>query len=235
MRFPYLCFVALIIAMLGVAPLCSAQRAIEITPFVGAYVPGAASRATASYGCQGVDTYCIEGTAVGQDNAVIGGIRLTASFSRRFATEVGLAYAPSGTASQMYDCPCSANFGGQCFGCSFTTVADASSRLVTGSVLALVTPFLTRPHHRSLYVVAGIDGFHRSGPGFQAAVQAAGGAWPSTDWRPVIGLGARVPVSSSLAFAPRAEFTGHASYVFSLGLSKTLVDRTPGPEGIQGR
>jgi hypothetical protein len=232
MRFPLGFLLLLTAATLAVVRPCSAQHGIEITPFVGAYLPGADSRVTASTD-MGVDVNTIYGTEVGQDNAVVGGVRLTAWFSRRFATEVSVAYSPSGTASRAYDCWHSFNFGGSDY-CSSATVTDKSSRVVTGSARVLFAP-LSPPtqRHPSLYVVAGIGVFHRSGPGFQAAEQTAGTAVPSTDWGPVVGVGARVPVTSTLAYraelvlAERGWDYRHGDFVFSLGLSKTLVGRAP--------
>jgi hypothetical protein len=225
-------FAAASAATLAVVPPCSAQHAIEITPFVGAYLPGAA-RATASYGCFSVDTSCLDSTTVGQHNAAMGGVQLTAWFGRRFAAEMGVAYSPSRTVSRTSECGCTAIGGGGCSGCSTLTASDASSRVVTGSARVLFTLRPSTLRHASPYGVAGIGVFHRSGPGVQAAEQTVGTAVPSTDWGPLIGVGVRVPVTS--AFVPRAEFVlaepgwGHrfGDLVFSLGLSKTLVGQAP--------
>jgi hypothetical protein len=223
-------------ATLAVVPPCSAQHAIEITPFVGAYLPGAA-RATASYGCFSIDTACLDSTAVGQHNAVMGGVRLTAWLSRRFATEVGVAYSPSGTVNRTTDCGCIA--GGGCFCSPPVTVADMSSRVVTGSARVLFTFTPPTLRHPSPYAVAGIGVFHRSGPGYQAAGQVAGTTVPSTDWGPVIGVGARIGLTPALA--TRAELQDYlyarrpggdggyfrGDFVFSLGLSATFFGHSP--------
>lgn len=209
-----------------VVPPCSAQHAIEITPFLGAYLPGADSRVTVSYG-HSFDTYTKDSAAVGQHPAATGGIRLTAWFGRRWATEMSIEYSPSGTGIRADDCNCIA--GGGCV-CSSVTATDMASRIVTGSARVLFGLSSPALRHPSPYAVAGIGVFHRSGPGFEAAGQTAETAIPSTDWGPLLGVGARMRVTPTLT--PRAELLltdvtlgsrPRADLVFSVGLSKTLA------------
>jgi hypothetical protein len=211
-------------AALAAALPCPAQVRVEATPFVGAYLPGAAlviDTVMASY----IDTYSVSGATVRQTSALIGGAQLTAWLGKQVAVEIAGGYSQSATVTRTYlGCECPA-IGGCPSSC--VSVNHRSARVVTGSTRLLVTfatPRLGRP---SLYVVAGWGVVKHGGPGFDAAEQTAGTALQSTYWGPIVGVGVRMPLTPTRA--PRVELVRvqpgtrpQADWVLSVGLSATL-------------
>src|SRR3989442_13626228 len=90
-------------ATLVAAPPCPAQMRVEVTPFVGAYLPGAGlSSDTVREG--GIDTYYLSGATVRQTSALIGGAHLTAWLGKQIAVEIAGGFSPSGTVTRHYTC-----------------------------------------------------------------------------------------------------------------------------------
>jgi hypothetical protein len=217
-----------VVAIFAAAAPCSAQVRVEFTPFGGAYVPRTDVVSVGGQTCPNsfIGGWWCGGATVRQRNAPILGGQITSWFGNRFGIDFSLGYAFSGMVSQPLPGPALLSGGMAAVG------GDTSAHVVMGSarLLVSVTPPMTRT---SLYLVAGWSFVTHGGDGYAATVQTFGDPG-STDWGPVLGLGARVELIPLLA--PRAELQYYlydagpgaaishfrGDLVYSLGLSVTL-------------
>jgi hypothetical protein len=197
---------------------------LEVTPFVGTYLPGGALVIDTVFELTGTDTYYISGAAVRHQRALGAGAQLSAWFGSHVALEIAGAYAPSGTVTRTYACDCQAT-GGCPSNC--VTSDPEAAYVVTGSARLLVPFAPPRVGRPSLYVVAGCSVVNHGGMGFDAAERIAGHALQSTYWGPIVGVGARLQLTP--ARAERVELVRiqqgtqpQADLVLSVGLSYTL-------------
>ncbi len=212
---------------LGAVTPCSAQR-VELTPFMGAYLPNANFDGVArgQICIPPVGCYLNLGESAQQENAVLGGVRVTAWVGQQVAVEVSVGYAASGIVTRG-SCntedawPLSCN-SGICTSniCTFASSAAGSVTTGTAQVLVALTPSATG--HPSWFLAAG-GGF------VSHDIEVSESA--RTDWGPAFGVGVRLPVTSMLT--PRAEvqltsFGGEGTdYTLTLGLSVALSGGTP--------
>ena len=188
---------------------------------MGAYLPGAAL-VIDTVGESGIDTRYVSGATVRQTSALIGGALLSAWWGRQVAVEVAGGYSPSGTVTRTYACNIVlGRIPSDCY-----SVTRRSAHVVTGSARLLVSITPPRVGRPSLYVVAGGGVLKHGGPGFDAAEQTAGTSLQSTYWGLVVGVGVRMPLTSTRA--PRVELVRvqpgtepQADWVISVGFSAT--------------
>lgn len=157
---------------------CAAQVRVEISPFVGGYVPGGDF---ANIWGSGLDGYSSE--SVRQDIAPALGVSLVACAGQKLALAVGVGYSASGTVTRGTTCSAIPVPG--TFTCGPMS-SDTSGSVVTASARALV--FLTAPAVRrpSFYLIAGLGWVGHSG---------GSPAGATNDFGPDLGVGLRPPAS----------------------------------------
>ena len=214
---------AAVAASLAAAPPCAAQMRVEVTPFVGAYLPRA-GLASDTVRESGIDTYDLNGATVRQTSALIGGAQVGAWLGKQVAAEIAGGFSPSGTVTRHYAC------GGlvtEPFPSGCIVSAPQAAYVVMGGARLLVTSAPARLGRPALYVVAGWSVINRGGSGLDAAEQISGHALQRTYWGPIIGIGVRMPRTPTRG--PRVELLRvqpggqpQADWVLSVGLSVTL-------------
>jgi hypothetical protein len=216
--------------LLAGLPSCAPVRAIEITPVVGAYAPGAPLASLVNVFTPFVD---YNGTSPSLDSSTFaahqragpmeGGL-LSVWIGPKVAVELGLGYSSSSIFSQSSNSEC---FAGQACTTTSTRSTDAPAFVVAGSARALVMLTPPRAGHLTPYVVAGFGFVARGGSGYDAV---HGLGIESPDLGPDLGVGLRLPVTAALA--ARAELQvvtetewaagGAPNLALSVGLSVAL-------------
>jgi len=217
---------------------CAAQVRVEVTPFVGAYLPNATVLTVppSPGGClagstlpQHAATARVTGSLLGglqcggahvhQRSAPIVGGQITGWLGSRLAVDLSLGYSWSGVVSE----PCCSTF------LPLGVGGDTSAHVVIGSAQFLfVAPFTVRS---SLYLIVGGAFVAHRGDGYAIIGNAP------TEWGVAFGVGVRTALTPTLT--PRADLlykpAGEIDHlrggegVLSLGLAVALGGRMGAP------
>jgi hypothetical protein len=207
--FPLMCSVAL--TMVAMSAPCAAQQRVDVTPFVG-FEPQ-----TTLFGSTG-GVPCVETlpgevacpNAAVSENAALGfGARLTTWVGKRVALDLSVGRWDAGS-----------------------DIGSATADMTTGCLGVLFN--FTSPDSAGFFVVGGLSFVSLGGSTYSSGSPYASS---QTDWGPVLGVGARVPFSPTLALRVEVEdylyrltdvggqasgSAGQHSLVFSAGPSVTL-------------
>jgi hypothetical protein len=193
------------LAMVAMSAPCAAQTKVDVTPFVGV---GVYPLTTFSPAC---GQECPAPHRPDSFDAIpTGGVEVGARLTTRLTKRLAFDFSVSGW--------------------------EAHGSTTWGASPGLLFDILSSPHHASLFIVGGVSVATLGGPAAPGGlVGAYDFAMPTqTVWGPVLGVGARVPLSPTLALRLEVEdylyrptdVGGEVSaLVFSVGPSVTLGGR----------
>ena len=223
----------LALATLAVAVPCAAQ--VDLTPFAGVYPQASIQSGSTSILCD--FGRCASTPALSQNDAVVGGVRLTSWIGKRVALDLSAGHWGSGLGGGVSD-------------------------ITTGTFGVLYN--LTSPDRAGFFVVGGVAFVALAGSAFSplgygsckqvaaSLVTCSGSAYAiapdQTDWGPVLGVGARIRFVNAVGLRVEVEdhvywLTGLGPFanspiehalVFSVGPSVTLGARRTRPSDLSG-